>query len=390
MAVLFAGALVGVVVSAATFSDEDINRLTSPYQERVAIQYPDITIPTVIELPLEGFSGIYRHVSILNDTDKSFEPYRFIRKDEDQLSSTFKSISSQTVRGDLRAVVDGSNLTSVEFLLPESGPGNATITYTGETSITSSQFVMLLDRFVALPKTIEVRADGKIVLAKQKMTSGAVRFPKTSAKEWEIHLTYGQPLRILEMYVDSHSKQATSDSIRFLAQPDDVYYLYTNADRAINSAEFLLGELTNLSDDKGVVVGSAVNTEDNPGYLIADIDGDEIPDIKDNCVRLANPDQKDVDENGRGDACDDFDRDGLVNSADNCPDNPNRYQEDEDGDGIGDVCDGEESRITEKYPWLPWLGMGFAVLVIGVLFFLMLKQKPEEIEEVSEEISNIE
>jgi len=37
------------------------------------------------------------------------------------------------------------------------------------------------------------------------------------------------------------------------------------------------------------------------------------------------------------------------------------------------VCDGEENRVTEKYSWLPWLGMGIAGLVVLILFALMFK-----------------
>lgn len=48
---------------------------------------------------------------------------------------------------------------------------------------------------------------------------------------------------------------------------------------------------------------------------------------------------------------------------------------------IGDVCDKEESRVTEKYPWLPMAGIGFAGLVLAVLFTItaqsMFKNKPE-------------
>ncbi len=47
----------------------------------------------------------------------------------------------------------------------------------------------------------------------------------------------------------------------------------------------------------------------------------------DNCFDMFNPDQADVDGDGRGDACD------------NCPSDSNSGQEDADGDGFGNVCD---------------------------------------------------
>jgi hypothetical protein len=56
-------------------------------------------------------------------------------------------------------------------------------------------------------------------------------------------------------------------------------------------------------------------------------DGDGVPDVADNCVAVANPDQADQDLDGVGDACD------------NCPSLPNARQTDFDHDGMGDACD---------------------------------------------------
>ena len=153
------------------------------------------------------------------------------------------------------------------------------------------------------------------------------------------------------------------------------YRLYAEPRNYTSVGKKETGKLS--GEDLDVAQGMVLEKMENPVFIEPDSDGDGVPDIKDNCVRLENKDQADINNNAIGDACEDYDGDYVLNINDNCPEHVNRNQRDEDGDGIGDECDGEESRITEQNPWLPWMAMGLVFLVVIALVVKTMKSKEE-------------
>ena len=110
-----------------------------------------------------------------------------------------------------------------------------------------------------------------------------------------------------------------------------------------------LGNACDTDDDSDGVPDADDAFPLNPSES-ADADGDGIGNNADNCPTVANSEQLDSDNDGRGDACDtdggsdgafDSDGDGIVDDADNCPTVANSDQLDSDNDGLGDACDTE-------------------------------------------------
>ena len=355
--------------SAVSAEGETQSEKISAFKSAKIVGDLSIQVPTVIEVPFNQevlTNEIFAVVEIQSD---KFQPYYFYQKNNHvEIYAEIKS--GQKASSNL---VDNNYKSFVDFFLPEEGQGEAEVLLKGASAVTSSRLVINLDRNVALPTQVEIRADEVVVFAKSKISSSVISFPETKARNWQIKMWYAQPLRITELTLSQeNSANEAIRGLRFLARPNMNYAVYFNPDRNV---EIISGEAGNLRSDKDVLKTKSYVSSANFFYKEADVDKDGIADKFDNCVNVANPKQEDIDANGRGDACDDFDRDGIINSKDNCVDQPNSNQSDTDADRIGDACDGEENRVTEKYPWLPWVGMGFVVLVIGGMTLLTWKGK---------------
>ncbi|MFH1188957.1 MAG: thrombospondin type 3 repeat-containing protein [bacterium] len=339
----------------------------------------DISVPTVLEVPVDSTTLIHREFAVFERESGSFQAWYWF----DSRKSKEVPISASTlVEGEIKdasTLVDGREESVVEFSLSTEEENMVEIILTANETVSASGVRFELSPFVSLPTKIEISVDdmeaSKIALAKIAPKGSIVRFPKAQGKSWHIRLWYTQPLLIEEMSLVQEDPQSEGETgIRFLARPGNTYFIYGDPDSSITVETGEAGNLRTSEDVKRVATAAFVK---NPDYIPSDSDGDGIADIFDNCVRSVNPKQEDIDENHRGDACDDFDKDGIINIKDNCPDHPNWTQKDTDGDGFGDECDKDESRLTEKLPWLPWAGMIGGAVIIGGLFIVTMRKSKE-------------
>ncbi len=323
------------------------------------VPVPEIKTPTVVQVALPDTLGSF-NVHVVDQNDQYVQTISGAEgKDPVYLAS---------VTGEQGDPVENVNF---QFNVDGRTTFNSTIIITSLEPQSVSGFTLFLEPNVALPLFVEVLASTPrgetVLLSPSPVRDATIRFPETTASAWQLTFTHIQPLYISGIRaLDSATN--VSHSVRFLAYPGKSYRMYADPDVLVTMPFIEAGDLERSRDVKRV----SISFKPNGGFLPADSDGDGVANLHDNCVSIFNPDQADIDVNGQGDVCDDWDYDTIPPGQDNCPDIPNRDQNDEDGDGIGDACDGIESRFTEVYVWIPWLGIGFAAFVILTLFTILI------------------
>lgn len=346
------------------------------------IDVPDqgVKVPTVFEVPMSFDKKFLNSVAVVDESDDSFLPNLVISNN--LVKTVTWNVLDSSVGGKAESLMDKDNNTYKEYSVSDDDSINKVSIKIKATNqlVETSSLTFNFDRYVALPKTIQISVydeeseNYKIILAKSLMRSSTINFPKVSGRDFKIELEYSQPLRIREISLNPANLQQSSSTVRFLAQSGKSYKIYYNTDRYVKVET---DEMPNLRDDKDILVVNNFSESKNSIYKKSDVDYDGIPDELDNCVFVANKNQEDVNENGRGDVCDDFDRDGVINSKDNCPNDPNRYQEDEDVDGIGDICDMEESRFFARNSWLPMTLIVMVGVIVVSLFLITFRKKAD-------------
>lgn len=351
-------------------AENQIDEQKSQFRESGKLEIPTIKIPTVIEATLP--KKVYQ-VEVFDNTSENFVPNLLITNSTQVIPTSSLITGTNT---SVSKITDNNYLSFYEFNLPEEGRGKVSVTIKYPKAIKTDSVFFSLGEYVALPTKINIKAlifgEMKTIASDISPEGTMIHFPNYSSDQFVIEFEYTQPMRITEIRFNDLNEAPSTQSVRFLAEPNHTYTFFFNPQ---HNTYINLGESADLADNRDIIKVDNLVIGNNTNFKEADSDQDGIIDIKDNCVQVANTDQLDEDKNGRGDLCDDYDRDGVINSKDNCVNNPNTNQIDTDRDGKGDACDTEESRITEKYPVLVWIAIIFAVFVFGLMFYFVSRKK---------------
>lgn len=379
--------LVGVASAYALEPEWQENQQVDKTVFRDVITIPAfrIDVPMVVELPVP--EEVAKSPVLVEDSEGSVQrayikQYSELVEKEEYVTTQFTSDFTQ------QALVDGDKSTKVSFPFEEKVENKAEVNISAspfyDETVTASGITFDVAENATLPSTVTIRAQTpgssavQLVVAKRPVSGRIISFPSTTAYNFMIEFGLEQPLHLSEIALIQKGAVVHTYGIRFLAEPGETYTAYLNPEGPYGPMKRNEANLTSDINVLQILEGGTASPQPNPQYERLDIDGDGVPDEFDNCPRTPNTEQRDVNRNSKGDACEDFDRDGVMTSNDNCPNVPNRLQKDTDADGVGDECDREESRMTERNPWIPWFGMGVAAVVLLSLFIVTVRSRPHE------------
>ncbi len=389
--------------------------------------YMDVTIPgdTFLNRAYISFepSSQPNGFAILEKETNRIQPY-LTENIWEPNNTQVVAIENSPVRTPITNLFDKDFRTKTSFNFEESS-GYSYLTLKLTQPVKTSQISIYLDSNVTLPERAKISSVNQqkqleTIRSEALISSPFIEFPEVTSDTFRVELFHTQPLRLQEIEIGKPTNNILKTHLLWLARPGQTYRIYLNADRPALVPTTEEGSLVNISDTPSAIDPSEVTP--NPNYREEDTDKDGIPNKKDNCPALANPDQKDVDNNRKGDVCEDRDGDRIVDGNDNCPTYPNNQQidtdtnkigdvcEDVDNDRIpngkdncsdisnpdqkdtdqdknGDVCDQEESRFFERKEFINWIVLLVACVFVGILGFLVLKSSKSQAKSESEIIS---
>lgn len=341
------------------------------FQNYLNVPNIDIKTPTQIEVYLDSSQLKNSSIGVFDKSTKQFVYNRVL--EYKTIPTPIAQVTDFPTGQMLYNLFDNNLSTYSNFYLNGNNNDQTKIRVYYPKPLKTSSVTINLDRNVALPSyvTISSRIGSKIVvlLNKYRPTGNVINFPETEAQEWIIEIDYSQPLRITEINFKDAKSSVDKKGVNFIALPNHTYSVYANPE--VSFSAYSGKEVPNIYNNNFATKVSETPLElsVNPDFVEIDTDSDMVPNSKDNCPSVSNSDQTDINNNKVGDLCEDYDKDNILNYVDNCQEVSNYNQKDTDGDKIGDLCDPDESRLTEKYPFIVWGALLFACLIFIVLLY---------------------
>ncbi len=334
------------------------------YETLYDIEFASINIPTLVEFDLD----LQKYPILIVDEQKIGFGYNQNKILE---SDNFKTSSLKNITN-LEHLTDGNFQTKTHFNI-EKTQGETVLNFKTKDSHTYHNLRLFYEIFSKPANHIKIEAkinqEFQTIFAKSRLKSDNINFPKTTTSEFRITLNHKHPIILNQIkFQRSQELQALYNKYQFLAVPGKSFKIYSDADQ---NPKYKVPETGYFNQSQSILKATFKNKTTNPLYSAADNDADGIIDKEDNCPFIKNTEQSDINQNEIGDVCEDFDGDSIINSKDNCPNQANRNQKDQDQDGKGDICDTEESRITERLPWLQWLSLA---ITAGIIIWLVIKK----------------
>ena len=132
------------------------DEVAGAFRQYKDVQNLNILVPTVVELPIENAYLERLDFAVFDKAMNLFLPYFYkkntIINDVNYYATTIPSVASSY------SMVDKNLNTYTEFVLDKDDKGTVTITLRSSSPITSSAIMVLLDKNIALPTSVELSA----------------------------------------------------------------------------------------------------------------------------------------------------------------------------------------------------------------------------------------
>jgi len=347
------------LVSARIALVQDVTR----YQQKIDFNVTGIVTPKVVTYETSEYLG--NSLSLKNVTQN--EVINFSQNNVSTLKRWIMPVlnNSNLMDGNTSAVQDDNTLSYITF---DPNTNTKEIIFNNPGKLSPSALNLILAENTERPKSITIQAllpgnDQWNTILDKSAFRNQITFPQIQPTQLRIIFETPNLLRLSELEWTTTNRQSEKKTqISFWAEEGDQFTLFIQP--SFGQSALSITQNNPARTDSSTPRFQFPPLEANPSYN-PDYDSDGILDGQDLCPRVADMNNTDFDNNGRGDVCEDPDQDGIYSSVDNCPFVSNSNQLDTDNDNLGDACDDTLDQKSENSD--VWINLAFGLMVLALL-----------------------